>query len=204
MDKDAPGGRMVAQVMPPIRVQQNLQPLHASLPQDGVHVYDLGQLFGGWARLRLKGARGTKVTIKYACQLLKDSGLVDQESGEFYHRHRSRHSAHEEGDEVDVYILKGDPDGETYEPRFTYHPVRYVQVESDGPISVEELQGQVVFSDVDLSGGFECSNPIFNRIHELVHWTVTNGLFGIPLDCLHREHWAWTRPGYGCLNRLPP
>ena len=72
--------------------------------------------------------------------------------------------------------------------------MRYVQVESDGPISVEELQGRVVFSDVDLSGGFECSNPTFNRIHELVHWTVTNGLFGIPLDCLHREHWAWTDP----------
>ena len=203
VDKDAPGGSMVAQVMPPIRVQQNLQPLHASQPQDGVHVYDLGQLFGGWARLRLKGARGAKVTIKYACQLLKDSGLVDQESGEFYQRHRSRHSAHEEGDEVDVYILKGDPDGESYEPRFTYHPVRYVQVESDGPISVEELQGHVVFSDVDLSGGFECSNPIFNRIHELVHWTVTNGLFGIPLDCLHREHWAWTDPATVASTAYP-
>ena len=194
VDKDAPGGTMVSQVMPPIRVQQKLQPVHVSRPKDGVHVYELSQLFGGWARLRLKGARGTKVTIKYACQLLEDSGLVDHESGEFYYRHRSRLSAHEEGDEVDIYILKGDPDGESYEPRFTYHPVRYVQVESDGPISVEEFEGHVVFSDVDLSGGFECSNPTFNRIHELVHWTVTNGLFGIPLDCLHREHWAWTDP----------
>ena len=72
--------------------------------------------------------------------------------------------------------------------------MRYVQVESDRPITIEELEGRVVFSDVDLSGGFECSNPTFNRIHELVHWTVTNGLFGIPLDCLHREHWAWTDP----------
>ena len=194
LDKDAPGGKMVAQVMPPIRVNKSLQPVNVSQPQDGIHVYDLGQLFGGWAKLRLKGERGTKVTIKYACQVLEESGLVDQESGEFYFRHRSRASAHEEGDEIDIYILKGDPDGESYEPRFTYHPVRYVQVESDRPISIEDLQGHVVYSDVDLSGGFECSNPIFNRIHELVHWTVTNGLFGIPLDCLHREHWAWTDP----------
>ncbi len=194
VDKDAPGGTMVAQVMPPIRVQQDLQPVSVSQPRDGVHVYELNQLFGGWARLLLKGERGTTVTIKYACQVLEESGLVDQESGEFYYRHRSRASAHVEGDEIDVYILKGDPDGETYEPRFTYHPVRYVQVESDRPITIEELQGRVVFSDVDLSGGFECSNPTFNRIHELVHWTVTNGLFGIPLDCLHREHWAWTDP----------
>ena len=194
VDKDAPGGKMVAQVMPPIRVNKKLQPVNVTQPQDGVYVYDLGQLFGGWAKLRLKGERGTTVIIKYACQVLEESGLVDQESGEFYYRHRSRASAHEEGDEIDIYILKGDPDGESYEPRFTYHPVRYVQVESDRPISIEELQGHVVYSDVDLSGGFECSNPIFNRIHELVHWTVTNGLFGIPLDCLHREHWAWTDP----------
>ncbi len=194
VDKDAPGGRMVAQVMPPIRVNKRLQPVNVTQPQGGIHVYDLGQLFGGWAKLRLKGERGTTVTIKYACQLLEESGLVDQESGEFYFRHRSRASAHEEGDEIDIYILKGDPEGESYEPRFTYHPVRYVQVESDRSISIEELQGQVVYSDVDLSGGFECSNAIFNRIHELVHWTVTNGLFGIPLDCLHREHWAWTDP----------
>ena len=186
--------RMVAQVMPPIRVNKKLQPVHVTQPQDGVHVYDLGQLFGGWAKLRLKGERGTTVTIKYACQVLEESGLVDQESGEFYFRHRSRASAHAEGDEIDIYILKGDPDGESYAPRFTYHPVRYVQVESDRPITIEEIQGHVVYSDVDLSGGFECSNPLFNRIHELVHWTVTNGLFGIPLDCLHREHWAWTDP----------
>ena len=193
-DKDAPGGTMVSQVMPPIRVNKKLQPVHVTQPQDGVHVYDLGQLFGGWAKLRLKGESGTTVTIKYACQVLEDSGLVDQESGEFYYRHRSRANAHEEGDEIDIYILKGDPDGEIYEPRFTYHPVRYVQIESDRPISIEDLRGHVVYSDVDLSGGFECSNSIFNRIHELVHWTVTNGLFGIPLDCLHREHWAWTDP----------
>ena len=194
VDKDGPGGKMVAQVMPHIRVNKKLQPVNVTQPQDGVQVYDLGQLFGGWAKLRLKGERGTAVTIKYACQLLEESGLVDQESGEFYFRHRSRASAHEEGDEIDIYILKGDPDGETYEPRFTYHPVRFVQVESDRPVTLEELQGHVVYSDVDLSGAFECSNPIFNRIHELVHWTVTNGLFGIPLDCLHREHWAWTDP----------
>ena len=201
--KAAPGGQMTAQVMPPIRVQKTLPPRKVSQPRDGVHVYDLGQLFGGWARLRLKGPRGARVAIKYACQLLTDSGLVDQTSGEFYHRHRSRLSSHEEGDEIDVYTLSGNPDGETYEPRFTYHPVRYVQVESDAPIEIQELQGRVLFSDVDLSGGFECANPTLNRIHELVHWTVTNGLFGIPLDCLHREHWAWTDPATVASSLYP-
>ena len=203
IQKEAPGGKMVAQVMPPIRIQKTLQPVGVTQPRDGVHVYDLGQLFGGWARLRLKGEPGATVSVRYACQLLPESGLVDQMSGEFSYRHRSRLSAHEEGDEIDIYILKGDPDGESYEPRFTYHPVRYVQVESSAPVSIEACEGRVVFSDVDLSGGFECSNPTFNRIHELVHWTVTNGLFGIPLDCLHREHWAWTDPATVASSLYP-
>jgi alpha-L-rhamnosidase len=52
----------------------------------------------------------------------------------------------------------------------------------------------VVRSAVDMSGDFECSNPLLNQIHRNVVWTLSNELFGIPLDCLYREHWAWTDP----------
>ena len=52
----------------------------------------------------------------------------------------------------------------------------------------------MTYSDVDLSSRFECSNPVLNRIHQNVRWTLTNGLLGMPLDCLYREHWAWTDP----------
>lgn len=29
---------------------------------------------------------------------------------------------------TDVYICRGDPDGETYRPRFTFHGFRYVEL----------------------------------------------------------------------------
>jgi len=102
---------------------------------------------------------------------------------------------HRRGNETDYYILRGDPEGEVYEPRFTYHPVRYVQIEGyPGEPTPEDLEGRVLYSAVDMTGDFHCSNPLLNRIHQNVVWTLTNGLFGIPLDCLHREHWAWTDP----------
>jgi alpha-L-rhamnosidase len=92
-------------------------------------------------------------------------------------------------------ILKGDPDGEVYEPRFTYHPVRYVQIEGyPGEPGIDDLEGCVTYNAVDMSGDFRCSHPLLNQIHRNIIWTFTNGLFGIPLDCLHREHWAWTDP----------
>lgn len=179
--KDSPGGKMQSQLMPAIKVNQTIQPVKFTNPRPGVYVYDMGQLFGGWARLRVKGPRGTRVTIKYAARIFKGSGLVD----------KRRHGG---SGETDYYILKGNGN-EVYEPRFTYHPVRYVQIEGlPGKPTQEDLEGRVVHSAVDMSGDFHCSNPLLNQIHKNVVWTLTNGLFGIPLDCLHREHWAWTDP----------
>lgn len=183
--KKHPGGNMVSQSMPAIKVNKTIEPVKVTNPKPGVSIYDMGQLFGGWARLHLKGKRGVRVTIKYSDRLFPESGLIDQER--WMRSHPSP--------ETDVYILKGDPEGEVYQPRFTYHPVRYVQIEGyPGELALENLEGRVVYSAVDLVGDFHCSNPLLNQIHQNVVWTFTNGLFGIPLDCLHREHWAWTDP----------
>lgn len=132
----------------------------------------------------MKGSAGTRVTIRYSDRLSEETGLINQEhwTGGYSYP------------ETDFYILKGDGE-EVYEPRFTYHPVRYVQVEGyPGEPAIEDLEGRVVYSAVDISGDFQCSSPMVNAIHRNTVWTVKNGLFGIPLDCLHREHWAWTDP----------
>ena len=181
--KTHPGGKLESQLMPPIKVNQTIEPVKLTNPKPGIYVYDMGRLFGGWARVRVKGEKGTKVTMKYAARRFEDSGLVN----------KRRHPAPKE---TDFYILKGDPAGEVYEPRFTYHPVRYVQVEGyPGEPTLGDVEGRVVYSAVDLSGDFHCSNALLNRIHRNVVWTITNGLYGLPLDCLHREHWAWLDPG---------
>ena len=183
--KPSPGGKMNSQIMPAIKVIQTIRPVKLTHPKAGVYVYDLGQLFGGWARLKMKGPEGVKIKIKYSDRVIKDSGLVEDRWGT-----RRPH-----GNETDYYILKGDPHGEYYEPRFTYHPVRYVQITGyPGEPTITDLEGKVVYSAVDMAGDFECSNPLLNQIHKNVVWTLTNGLFGVPLDCLHREHWAWTDP----------
>ena len=187
---DGPRGKLQSQVMPAIKVIQTLKPIKLTNPKPGVYVYDLGQLFGGWSRLHVTGPKGTKVTIKYAALMFEDSGLVD----------KRRHGG---SGETDFYILKG-AGREVYEPRFTYHPVRYVQIEGyPGTPTIEDLEGRVVHSDVNMSGDFECSNPLLNQIHRNVVWTLKNGLFGIPLDCLHREHWAWTDPATITGNLYP-
>jgi len=180
--KTSPGGRMVSQVMPAIKVVKTMKPVRLSNPEPGIYVYDMGQLFGGWVRVKVRGPAGTKLTIKYSPRILEDGSWDDK-----------RRLNKVEG--TDCYILRGDPEGEIYEPRFTYHPVRYVQLEGyPGEPGLDSLEGRVVRSAVDMSGDFECSNPLLNQIHQNVVWTLSNELFGIPLDCLYREHWAWVDP----------
>ena len=182
--KGNPGGALRSQLMPPIKVNETIEPIKLTNPKPGVYVYDMGQLFGGWAKLRMKGPAGTKVTIRYSDRLSEETGLIDQ-------RHWQGGYSYPE---TDFYILKGDGE-EVYEPRFTYHPVSHVQIEGyPGEPTIKDLEGKVVYSAVDMSGDFQCSHSRTNAIHRNTVWTVKNGLFGIPLDCLHREHWAWTDP----------
>jgi len=181
--RDHPGGRLEAQMIEPIRVNKVLRPLKRTNPKPGVYVYDFGQLFGGWARLRVKGPAGTKVALRYSAQVFRDTGLVDKR------RHHGPDGA------TDFYILKGDPAGERYEPRFTFHPVKYVQVEGcPGEPALTDLEACVLYNSIDMTGDFQCSNPLLNQIHRNCVWTFTNGLFGFPLDCLYREHWGWFDP----------
>ena len=180
--KEAPGGVLRAQIMPPIRVVQTLKPISITKPKPGVFVYSFGQLFGGWVRLRVKGPRGAQIEIKYSERIHDETGLIDKRQ-------------HESPRATDYYVLKGDDEGEVYEPRFTYHPVAFVQIEGlSGELSVDDVEGCVVHTDEDISGDFACDNDLLNQIHQNVKWTLTNGLYGMPLDCLYREHWAWTDP----------
>ena len=179
--KESPGGFMQSQMMPPIKVKQTMRPLTMTNPKPGVYLYDMGQFFGGWARVKMRAPAGTKVAIRYGAHLMPEDGTIDQRR---YYRDGP----------TDHYTFKGGGE-EIYEPRFTYHPVRYVQVEGyPGKLTIDDVQGRVTYSDVDVSSRFECSDAMLNKIHKNVHWTLTNGLFGMPLDCLYREHWAWTDP----------
>ena len=84
---------------------------------------------------------------------------------------------HYELGEKDAYILKGDPDGETYEPRFTLHPVRYVRVEGlEGKPTPDTVLGREVYSDVDMHGRFTCSNDLLNQIHGNIQRSLRLGV----------------------------
>ena len=173
-----PGGVLNAQAVNPIKIVASLRPQIISEPKPGVFVFDIGQNMAGWAHLQVSGARGTRVVMKFGEMLLED-GTIDQ---------TNLFTAAA----TDVYILKGNGK-ESWEPRFTYHGFRYVQLEGfPGTPTLDTLTAKVVRSSVEISGTIETSDDLINRIQKMVWWTEASNLYSIPTDCPQRsERMGW-------------
>jgi alpha-L-rhamnosidase len=168
------------QESPPIRATLTLPARRIDPLPNGDHVIDFGQNFAGWCRIRVRGEAGRTVTLRFA-ELLGDDGAVDM---------RNLRAARC----TDRYTLRGAPEGETWQPRFTYHGFRYVQVSGwPGDLRAEDIEGIVVHSDLAIAGHFESTQPILQGLWRNTLWSQRSNFVGLPTDCPQRdERLGWT------------
>jgi alpha-L-rhamnosidase len=176
----APGGALVEQQLEPMRKVRKVAPV-AVLPAERGWILDLGQNLTGWLQLALNEKPGTVVKLRFAEHLMPNKRNIDTAST----------GIHVTGaDQTDIYICRGG--GETWEPRFTYHGFRYVQVEGlEKKPDLKDFTGWLVRTDVETIGTFECSDPLINKFYRVSLWTLEDNLQGILTDCPHRERCAW-------------
>ena len=179
----APNGALKSQMMPAIKVVETITPIEITEPKPGVFIFDMGQNFAGWAKLKVSGGpAGTKITMRYGERLLADGTLDRKGLNDFILQGPFQTS---------VYIMKG-CDTEVWEPRFTYHGFRYIEVTGlPTKPTVENLIGQVAHTSFDKAGSFECSNEMLNKIQHMMLWSYRSNFFGYQTDCPHREKNGW-------------
>lgn len=168
-----PEGKLQSQMIEPIRVTETLKPISLTEPEPGIYIFDLGQNIVGWCRLKVSGEAGTVVTLRHAETLLPDGNLslANMRAALV----------------TDVYTLKGG-ETEVWEPRFTTHGFRYVEVRGyPGKPELEAIEGIVVNDDMRVTGTFSSSNPLLNKIYENATWGVRGNYKTIPMDCPQRD-----------------
>jgi alpha-L-rhamnosidase len=88
---------------------------------------------------------------------------------------------------TDYYVLKGEGE-EVYEPRFTFHGFRYVEVTGyPGEPPLGAIVGRVVHSATPPSGSFECSSRMVNELQENIVWGQRGNFLSVPTDCPQRD-----------------
>jgi alpha-L-rhamnosidase len=133
----------------------------------------MGQNMVGWCRLTVSGPSGTQVSLRHAERLRPDGTL-------YLDNLRSALA-------TDIYTLKGSGT-EVYEPRFTYHGFRYVEVSGfPGRPTLSSLLGCEVRDAVEQHAEFATSNPLLNQIYRNVVWGTADNYRSVPTDCPQRD-----------------
>ena len=176
-----------------VRKITEITPRKITEPTPGVYVFDLGQNLVGHVRLKIKGEAGQIVTLRFA-EVLNPDGTIYTEN--------LRHAK-----ATDHYILRGDKGGETWEPRFTFHGFRYVEVTGlKQTPALDLITGVVVHSDMPQTGSFECSHELLNQLQHNIEWGQRGNYLEVPTDCPQRdERLGWMGDAQvfaptGCFN----
>ncbi|KAE8159799.1 bacterial alpha-L-rhamnosidase-domain-containing protein [Aspergillus tamarii] len=165
----------------PVRRTEVVQPIHKIVTPSGKIILDFGQNLVGYVRLKnIKGPRGHTVRLSHA------EVLEHQELGTRPLRICQA---------IDEYTLKGGPHEELYEPRFTFHGFRYVQIdgwEGDTDLAMS-AEAVVCHTDMKQVGTFSCSDSLVNQLYKNVCWGMRGNFLSVPTDCPQRdERLGWS------------
>ena len=170
----APSIAVTSQITAPVRVIDTLSPKELKPLPDGAYVFDMGQNMVGWVTLKVKGAAGTKVRLRFA-EIVNPDGTI--------------YTANlRNADATDTYILKGGGE-ETFAPHFTFHGFRYVEVTGyPGKPALDAIKGQVLSSvSGEPAAKLTTSSDLVNHMWEIGLWGQRGNYLSIPTDCPQRD-----------------
>jgi alpha-L-rhamnosidase len=141
-------------------------------------VIDFGQNIAGYVHMTLHNTkRGQTVHLKHGEGLDKDgcfsTANCDGGRAEFQ--------------EI-TYICKG-AEEEEYTSHFAVFGFRYALVEG---IEDADFEAIAVYSGMEETGDFRCSNDLVNKLVENARWSQKGNFLDVPVDCPTRERNAWT------------
>jgi alpha-L-rhamnosidase len=169
----SPTAPLVAQDFQPIRVEETLQPKTMKSPAPGVFIYDLGQNMVGSERLRVSGPAGSKIQLRFGEVLKPDGGLYTANL-------RSAEA-------TDTYTLRGGAK-EVFEPHFTFHGFRYIEVTGyPGTPPSDAVEGVVFHTDAPFTMKFHTGSAMVNQLWSNILWGQRGNFLSVPTDCPQRD-----------------
>jgi len=173
-----PKGRLEARRSVPLTVMETRACEKVIVTPAGETVLDFGQNMSGWVRFRTNAPAGTEILLQ--------AGECLDKHGNFY-RENMRTALAETR-----YICRGG--GEEYAPYMTFMGFRYIRLTGwVGEVNPADFTAEVVYSKMERTGWFECSDERVNRLFLNALWGQKSNFVDVPTDCPQRdERMGWT------------
>lgn len=197
------GARLTASDNVPVREQERLS-AKLLTARNGARVLDFGQNIAGYLEFDVRGKTGQTFTL-ICGEVLDKDGHVDlrgiQESrpakgwGQLSLVKKlitgkvSGEVAYTPMQQV-VFTCSGGEDH--YKTGFAVFGFRYAEIKGDISIDPTDFTAIAVYSNMEQTGDFKCSDERVNRLLENTRWSMKGNYLDIPTDCPTRERLGWT------------
>lgn len=147
------------------RLSDPVKPVEIRRLHNGKWVIDFGRPLTGWLRLKMHDLKvGQEVQIQYAD--------IDDNRNARKLAHKVNADGFQDFNQKDVFISAG-KSVETFCSKFNYHSFQYAVIAGlEREPSVNDSEAMMIEPDLEPAGSFECSNELFNRIHETTRYTL--------------------------------
>jgi alpha-L-rhamnosidase len=164
---------ILAQDFQPIRVEREMHAKAVTQPRPGVYIYDFGQNMAGVEKLRVSGAAGVDLRVRFA-EILNDDGTL-------YTENLRTAKA------TDHFILSGHG-VEEFTPQFTFHGFRYAEITGlPAAPAKDALTVLVLHTDAPFTAQLKTGSDMVNKLWSNIVWGQRSNFVGIPTDCPQRD-----------------
>ena len=170
---------LIAQEGPYVKKKMSIKPIAMSVLPNGDILIDMGQNMVGWIKFKAHGEKGQKIELFHAEVLDQDGNL---------------YTVNLKGAKQKVSYTFGEKENITFEPHFTFQGFRYFSISGlTYKPSLDDFIGEVIYSDMDITGEFTCSDPFINKLQQNIQWGQRGNFVDVPTDCPQRsERLGWT------------
>lgn len=167
----------------PVVERERFSPV-LSITPSGKQLLDFGQNIAGYVALTINAKAGQRIKMQFA-EHLDAAGEVAMEAMQC---HAGKPNATPK-QEITLYCEEGE---NHYKTKFAVFGFRYASVDSELQVTPGCITAIAVYSDMEQTGFFACSNPLINRFVENTLWSMKGNFLDVPTDCPTRERAPWT------------
>ncbi|MGB8261446.1 MAG: family 78 glycoside hydrolase catalytic domain [Terracidiphilus sp.] len=162
-----------AQAFPPIRAERTVVAKSMTEPAKGVYVYDMGQNLVGVESLKVTGATGTRVRVRFA-EIVNDDGTIYTDNLRT-------------AKVTDFFTLSG-KGVELLRPHFTFHGFRYMEITGlPAAPAKEAVTAEVLHTAAPFTVKLATGSPMLNQLWSNILWGQRSNFVGVPTDCPQRD-----------------